>query len=67
MTIADRHGNEQSSRLYPSGTAITREIFFLVFVDRIFTTLDERLFTKLFDVTRAKRTIACVYFACNAD
>lgn len=65
--IGDRHRNEYSSRLDPSGTAINRKIFFLVFVDRIFTTLDERLFTKLFDVTRAMRTIACVYFACNAD
>ena len=28
------------------------EIFFIIFVDRIFTTLFERLFTKVFDVIR---------------
>jgi hypothetical protein len=46
---------------------IEAQNFFCIFVDRMFTTLLERLFTKLFDVTRAMRTIACVYRACNAD
>jgi hypothetical protein len=41
--------------------------FFIVFVDAIFTTLFERLFTKLFDVTDANRDGCCVYRACNAD
>jgi hypothetical protein len=29
-----------------------RKFFFIIFVDRIFTTLFERLFTKVFDVIR---------------
>jgi hypothetical protein len=43
------------------------EIFFIIFVDAIFTTLFERLFTNLFDETRANTAIACVYRECNAD
>jgi hypothetical protein len=42
------------------------KIFFSGFVDRIFTTLFEPLFTKLFDVTGANSAIACLYRACNA-
>jgi len=40
---------------------------FIIFVDRIFTTLFERLFTKVFDVIAAKPPISCLYRACNAD
>ena len=41
--------------------------FFIIFVDAIFTTLFERLFTKLFDVTGANPSGCCVYLACHAD
>jgi hypothetical protein len=41
--------------------------FFINFVDRIFTTLFERPFTNVFDVTEANAAISCVYRACNAD
>jgi hypothetical protein len=51
MTIADRHRNEDSSRLFPTGTGINAHNFFCIFVDQIFTSLAERLFTKVFDVT----------------
>jgi hypothetical protein len=47
VTIADRHRNEDSSRLFPSGTGINAQNFFFIFVDQIFTTLAERLFTNL--------------------
>jgi hypothetical protein len=40
---------------------------FIIFVDRIFTTLIARLFTRLFDVTARRQAIPCVYRACNAD
>jgi hypothetical protein len=43
------------------------KIFVLVFVDRIFTTLFQRLFTNAFDVIRADRARTCVYRASNAD
>jgi hypothetical protein len=43
------------------------KIFFSVFVDWIFTTLFEPLFTKLFDVIGPNSAIACLYRACNAD
>jgi hypothetical protein len=39
---------------------------FTVFVDRIFTTSFERLFTKLFDVTAANSANTCLYRASNA-
>jgi hypothetical protein len=41
--------------------------FFIIFVDAIFTTLFERLFTKVFDVTGAYQASSCLYRACNAD
>jgi len=44
-----------------------KKIFFIIFVDRIFTTLLEWLFTKLFDVTARTTAISCVYRPCNAD
>jgi hypothetical protein len=40
---------------------------FIVFVDAIFTTLFERLFTNDSDVIGANRANACVYRACNTD
>jgi hypothetical protein len=40
---------------------------FTIFVDRIFTTLFERPFTKLFDVISANAAITCVYRACNGN
>ena len=42
-------------------------LFFIIFVDAIFTTLFERLFTNDFDVTHENPAFACVYRACNAD
>jgi hypothetical protein len=44
-----------------------RQNFFIIFVDAIFTTLFERLFTKVFDVTGANPSGCCVYRGCNAD
>jgi hypothetical protein len=43
------------------------KIFFIIFVDRIFTTLFERLFTKVFDVTGANSAFSDLYRARNAD
>jgi len=40
---------------------------FIIFVDRIFTTLFGWLFTNVFDVTRANPRISCLYRGCNAD
>jgi hypothetical protein len=45
----------------------TLKIFFIIFVDAMFTTSFERLFTNIFDVTGANPAISCVYRACNAD
>jgi hypothetical protein len=44
-----------------------RKNFFIIFVDAIFTTLFERLFTKVFDGTDASSANTCVYRACNVD
>jgi len=44
-----------------------RTDFFIVFVDRMFTTSFERLFTKLFDAVCANTANSCLYRACNAD
>jgi hypothetical protein len=44
-----------------------RHFFFIIFVDRIFTTLFERLFTKVFDVTGANSAFSDLYRARNAD
>jgi hypothetical protein len=41
--------------------------FFIIFVDAIFTTLFEWLFTNVFDVTSAKAANACLYRAGNGD
>jgi hypothetical protein len=43
------------------------ENFFIAFVDRMFTSLIEPLFTNVFDVVAASAAIACLYRACNAD
>jgi hypothetical protein len=42
------------------------QFFFIIFVDAIFTTLFEPLFTKLFEVTGANAANPCLYRACNA-
>jgi hypothetical protein len=47
--------------------ACPSRFFFIIFVDAIFTTLFERPFTKVFDVTAQSPTISCLYRACNAD
>jgi hypothetical protein len=43
------------------------KIFFIIFVDAIFTILFERLFTNVFDVTAQPVASPCLYPACNAD
>jgi hypothetical protein len=43
------------------------KISFIIFVDAIFTTLFERLFTKVFDVIGANPAIAWVYLARTTD
>jgi hypothetical protein len=43
------------------------EKFFIIFVDRIFTTLFECPFTNVFDGTGTSSAIACLYLARNAD
>jgi len=43
------------------------KVFFIIFVDGIFTTLFEWLFTNVFDVTAPTQVIPCVYRGCNAD
>ena len=43
------------------------KIFFIIFVDGIFTTLFGWLFTNVFDVTAPTQVISCVYRRCNAD
>jgi hypothetical protein len=43
------------------------EIFFIIFVDAIFTTLFEPLFTKVFDRRGANAANACVYRPCTSD
>jgi hypothetical protein len=44
-----------------------RENFFIIFVDAIFTTLFQRLFTNAFDVIGTSTANTCVYRDCNAD
>jgi hypothetical protein len=44
----------------------TRENFFIIFVDAIFTTLLERLFTNVFEVIDAKSANCCVCRARHA-
>ncbi len=45
----------------------TAKFFFTIFVDAIFTTLFERLFTKLFDAETQTTALCCVYLARHAD
>jgi hypothetical protein len=52
---------------HDEGTVRPPTIFFIIFVDAIFTNLFERLFTKAFDVTRANPWISCLCRTCNAD
>jgi hypothetical protein len=42
-------------------------IFFIIFVDRIFTNLFEPLFTKVFDAPAQTSATSCVYRARHAD
>jgi hypothetical protein len=49
------------------GTRQSSETSFIIFVDAIFTTLFQRLFTNASVVIRANAAIPCVYRACNAD
>jgi hypothetical protein len=58
------HGNPVVVREKNSGVA---EILFIIFIDAIFTTLFEPLFTKVFDVIRQTPAMACVYPARTTD
>jgi hypothetical protein len=49
------------------GTNSAPRIFFTIFVDAIFTTLFERLFTNAFDVIGARSANHCVCRARHAD
>jgi hypothetical protein len=51
----------------PSRDEGDKPIFFIIFVDRIFTSLFERPFTKVFEVIAQSTTIPCLYRACHAD
>jgi hypothetical protein len=51
----------------PGETWRRRRVFFIIFVDGIFTTLFEWLFTNVSDVTAPTQVIPCVYRGCNAD
>ena len=56
-----------SHRSHGSVVTRARVKFFIIFVDGIFTTSFQRLFTKAFDVILQSAAIACVYRAGNAD
>ena len=43
------------------------QILFIIFVDAMFTTSIERLFTKVFEAVARTAAFACVYRACNHD
>jgi hypothetical protein len=43
------------------------EFCFIIFVDAMFTTLFERLFTKVFDAEAQTTALCCVCLARNAD
>jgi hypothetical protein len=45
----------------------TRKIFFIIFVDAIFTTLFEPLFTNVFEVIARNSAISCLYLARTTD
>jgi hypothetical protein len=47
--------------------SFTARIFFIIFVDAIFTTLFQRPFTNAFDVTGADAANSCVWRAGHAD
>jgi hypothetical protein len=56
--------------LQPAGrgkNCAPRPFFFIIFVDAIFTTLLERLFTNVFDVIAQTATISCLYLARITD
>jgi hypothetical protein len=46
---------------------IARSRRFIIFIDRMFTTSLQRLFTNAFDVSAQIAVISCVYRARNAD
>ena len=68
----DKPGHDDGTAANPVVTRRTKyahlqKIFFIIFVDAIFTTLFERLFTNVFDVTSANAAISWLCRACNAD
>jgi hypothetical protein len=50
-----------------SNKTYTPQQFFIIFVDAIFTTLFEPLFTNVFDVIAGNAVFSCLYRGCNAD
>jgi hypothetical protein len=55
------------ARNYAGTDSACLKVFFTIFVDAIFTTLFERLFTNVFDVTGARDANDCVCRPCNVD
>ena len=63
----DEPGHDHGTRSDAGETSRRRKVFFIIFVDGIFTTLFECPFTKGFDVTAQTQVFPCVYRGCNAD
>ncbi|HEX9359927.1 MAG TPA: hypothetical protein VF922_00070 [Bradyrhizobium sp.] len=66
MDGRDQPGYDDETRSDAGETSRRRKIF-IIFVDRIFTTLFECPFTNVFIVTARAQAIPCVYRKCNAD
>jgi hypothetical protein len=63
----DEPGHDGESVITREPTPYVSKILFIIFVDAIFTTSIERLFTNVFVVIGARSANACVYRAHNAD
>jgi hypothetical protein len=61
------HAAQWNSRSWAGKDSRGAKILFIIFVDAMFTTLFECLFTKLFDLIRQTSAIACVYPARITD
>jgi hypothetical protein len=68
------HDGEEGARARPHTPRLRNDagrnsgkIFFIIFVDAIFTTLFEPLFTNVFDVIAPTQAFPCLYRAGNAD
>ena len=61
------HGAMTGTRSVAQAQSPVAKILFIIFVDAIFTTLFERLFTNSFDGRRKKAANSCVYPRRTAD